>query len=113
MLEAVYCNVPLVVTGALPGQEEGNPKYLEKYGLGIVCREVKNIKFIMEDLLANNGEQLLQIKENQRLYRDSEIPKNIVEFLLSIPPRKGYTPMDKKKFSLLKLKTEKKVVNGD
>lgn len=109
MLEVVYCNVPLVVTGALPGQEEGNPGYLEKYGLGVVCREVKNIKYMMEDLLANNGEKLLQIKENQRLYRDSEIPKNIVEFLLAIPPRKGYIPQNKKKFSLRKIKADKNI----
>ena len=25
MMEAIMCNVPLVITGALPGQEEGNP----------------------------------------------------------------------------------------
>ena len=34
--EAVVMNVPLIITGALPGQEQGNPELVERYGLGIV-----------------------------------------------------------------------------
>ena len=39
--EGVVMNVPLIITGALPGQEQGNPELVERYGLGIVSKGVK------------------------------------------------------------------------
>lgn len=90
MLEVVYCNVPLVITGALPGQEEMNPWYMEKYGLGVICNEPKSIKSTVEDLLANNGQKLMEIRENQLEFRNPNVSREIVEFLINIKPGKGY-----------------------
>ncbi|MCX7709949.1 MAG: glycosyltransferase [Clostridia bacterium] len=86
-LEAVACNVPLVITGALPGQEEGNPGYILKYNLGVVCKELKNLKGTVSELLADNARKLNSIKQSQREYRDADIAKNIVDFLLKIEPK--------------------------
>ena len=83
-LEAVACNVPLVITGALPGQEEGNPGYIEKYNLGIVCKDLRKLKSLVSELLADNASKLNGIKQSQRKYRDPDISKRIVEFLLDI-----------------------------
>ena len=83
MMEAVMCNLPLVITGALPGQEEGNPAYAEKYNLGVVCTETRRIKETVHLLLANNAEKLNRIKKSQYEYRDPDIAKNIVNFILS------------------------------
>jgi processive 1,2-diacylglycerol beta-glucosyltransferase len=83
MMEAVMCNVPLIITGALPGQEEGNPAYAEKYGLGVVCHEIKDIKQIMDSLLDNNAELLQKIKTSQLKYRNPKSAANIVEFILN------------------------------
>lgn len=83
MMEAVMCNIPLIITGALPGQEEGNPAYAGKYGLGLVCHEVKDIKQIINSLLDNNAELLHKIKSAQNKYRNPQSAANIVEFILN------------------------------
>ncbi len=83
MMEAVMCNLPLVVTGALPGQEEGNPAYAETYNLGVVCLEPRRIKETVQILLANNAEKLNKIKKSQYEYRDPDIAKNIVDFIVN------------------------------
>jgi processive 1,2-diacylglycerol beta-glucosyltransferase len=83
MMEAVMCNVPMVITGALPGQEEGNPGYAVKYGLGVICSEVSSLKTVVADLLSNNYEKLLSIKKAQALYRNPNNAKDIVNFIIS------------------------------
>ena len=83
MMEAVMCNLPLVITGALPGQEEGNPAFAETYNLGVVCTETRRIKETVQILLGNNAEKLNKIKKSQYEYRDPDIAKNIVDFILS------------------------------
>ncbi|MBC2578801.1 MGDG synthase family glycosyltransferase [Clostridium sp. DJ247] len=96
MMEAIACNLPLVITGALPGQEEGNPEFAEKYNLGVVCEDIKNIKNTISDLLSNNAEKLNKIKDSQRNYNDPNVSKNIVNFLLNIENNSNFiiSPID-------------------
>ncbi|UZQ50814.1 MGDG synthase family glycosyltransferase [Clostridium kluyveri] len=84
MMEAIACNVPLVITDALPGQEAGNPKFAEKYNIGVVCKDIKNIQNTISNLLANNAQKLNQIKKSQKRYSDPYVPNNIVNFILNI-----------------------------
>jgi processive 1,2-diacylglycerol beta-glucosyltransferase len=84
MMEAISCNIPLIITGALPGQEEGNPEFAEKYSLGIVCNEIKDIKDTVGRLLENNAMKLNEIKRSQRNYVKSNAAKDIADFILSI-----------------------------
>jgi len=84
MMEAIACNVPLIITGALPGQEKENPTFAEKYNLGVVCTDIKDIKGIINDLIANNAEKLNKIKNSQRIYSNPYIAENIVNFILNI-----------------------------
>lgn len=84
MMEAVSCNVPLVITGALPGQEEGNPGYLEKYNLGIVCKELSRLKEIVSELLSNDAEKLNRIKKSQQEFRNPHVARDIANILLEI-----------------------------
>lgn len=84
MMEAVSCNVPLVITGALPGQEEGNPEFAAKHNLGVVCTAVKDIRNTISELLVNDGERLQEIKSSQKAYADPDIARNIVNFILNI-----------------------------
>lgn len=83
MMEAVMCNVPMVITGALPGQEEGNPGYAVKYGLGVVCSEVSSLKTVVSGLLANNYERLLSIKKSQAKFRNPNNARDIVNFIIN------------------------------
>jgi processive 1,2-diacylglycerol beta-glucosyltransferase len=84
MMEATACNIPLVITGALPGQEEGNPKFAEKYNLGVVCTDIKKMKDTIDGLLENNAENLNKIKKSQRDYNNPNVPKDIVDFILNV-----------------------------
>lgn len=89
MMEAVSCNVPLVITGALPGQEEGNPDFMQKHNLGVVCTKAKDIKNTISDLLADNGGKLNKIKSSQRAYANPNVAKNIADFILNFENNNG------------------------
>lgn len=84
MMETIACNVPMIITGALPGQEEGNPKYIEKYNMGVVCKNLKNLKPTVDGLLYNNAEKLIKIRACQQNYYNPNIAKNIVDFIVHI-----------------------------
>ena len=84
MMEVVACNVPLIVTGNLPGQEEGNPGYIIKHNLGVVCKDTRRLKSVIKELLVNNGSKLKQIKKSQKKFLNPNVAKEIVDFILSI-----------------------------
>lgn len=84
MMEAVACNVPLIITGNLPGQEEGNPGFLLKHNLGVVCKEPRMLKYIVSELLYNNADKLNKIKQSQREFVNPDVAKEIVSFILNI-----------------------------
>ena len=77
--EAVVMNLPLIITGALPGQEQGNPEFVENYGLGIVSKGVKALSHSVNHLLENDGAELMRIREAQRAYRRFDNAKRIAE----------------------------------
>lgn len=85
MMEAVSCNTPIVITGALPGQEAGNPRFAEKYHLAITCGSMSDLVPTINELLDNNVAMLKEIKKSQQEYVDPLIPENIVKFILNIP----------------------------
>lgn len=93
MMEAVMCNTPLVITGALPGQEEGNPEYFEKYNLGVICNETTKLKSTVSKLIDNNAKLLNDIKKSQRDFRDPMIAEKIVDFLYSVDTSNKFIPI--------------------
>lgn len=95
MLEVASCNVPFIITGALPGQEEGNPYFAEKYNLGIYCNNIKNIYNVVCELKKNNNEKLEEIKRAQRKYINFNSAEDVVDFIDSIP-------VDRSKVSVLR-----------
>lgn len=84
MMEAISCNIPLVIMGALPGQEEGNPGYAEKHNLGVTCNAANEIHKAINDLIINDAQKLHMIKIAQEKYSDKNVAANIVNFILSI-----------------------------
>ncbi len=84
MMEAVACNIPLIITGALPGQEQENPDFAEKNNIGIVCKEFSNLYEIVSELLADNGKKLHEIKQAQLQYFDPNSAQKIAEYTLSL-----------------------------
>lgn len=84
MMEAVSCNVPLVITGALPGQEQGNPEFASKYNLGVVCEDLKDLQKTISDLLFDNALKLSEIKKSQKQFINPDTAKDIVNFILGL-----------------------------
>ncbi len=84
MMEAVSCNVPIVMTGELPGQEQGNSYFAEKYNLGIYCHNIKNIYNIVYELGKDNNKKLEEIRRDQRKYVNFNSAEEIVDFIDSI-----------------------------
>lgn len=84
MMEAIACNVPLIITGALPGQEQENPDFAVNNKLGIFCEELSNLSSVVSDLLSDNAKGLNEIKQAQREYFDHDSAKKIVETCLGL-----------------------------
>lgn len=84
MMEAVACNVPLIITGSLPGQEQENPEFAVNNKLGIFCDDLSKLSSIVTNLLSNNAKGLNEIKQAQRDYFDHDSAKKIVEYVLSL-----------------------------
>jgi processive 1,2-diacylglycerol beta-glucosyltransferase len=84
MFEAISSNTPIIITGALPGQEEDNPTFAEKLNLGVICKETGEIKPTITQLLANNAEKLNHIVECQKKYIQPQVAEDIVQFILQV-----------------------------
>lgn len=90
MLEAVLCNVPLIITGALPGQEEANPLFAEKHNLAVICSDLKKLKPVVQELLSDNGAALKAIRASQRSFASPDAAVDIVSIVLGMKPRDAY-----------------------
>jgi UDP-N-acetylglucosamine:LPS N-acetylglucosamine transferase len=97
MFEAVATNLPIIITGALPGQEKDNPRFAEEHNLGVFCKNTEQLTSIIEELLANDGERLTSIMESQRNFTNEHAAEDILNFLLS--KEKEYEPVMKKRFA--------------
>jgi processive 1,2-diacylglycerol beta-glucosyltransferase len=111
MMEAVACNVPLIITGALPGQEQENPDFAVKNKLGIYCDDPANLCEAVSELLSDNAKGLNEIKQAQRDFFDHNSAKKIVDYSLSMIENSQYDYSTdlvlKRKFITLRLKSKK------
>lgn len=82
LMEAINLNKPIIVTGSLMGQEAKNPDYILKHGLGVVCKDMKKLPGVVEELLAENGKKINEIKENQRNFIKRNAALEISEIIL-------------------------------
>lgn len=82
LMEAINLNKPIIVTGSLMGQEAKNPDYILKYGLGVVCKDMKKLPGVVEELLDENGKKINEIKENQRNFIKRNAALEISEIIL-------------------------------
>lgn len=82
LMEAVNLCKPVIVTGALRGQEEKNPQFVLRNKLGFYCRDISELPDLISELFENNGEKLLQTAKNQYRFRKPESARNIAELLI-------------------------------
>jgi processive 1,2-diacylglycerol beta-glucosyltransferase len=96
MFEAFASNLPIIITGALPGQEQDNPIFAENNNLGVICNDASHIHLVIEKLLANDGEKLTAIIKSQREFVNKNAAKDILDFLVQIETTEyEYVPLKK------------------
>lgn len=95
MFEAVTMGIPMIITGALPGQELDNPKFAESHDLGVVCEKPHDLGKIVSSLTADHCRRLREIRDAQKAYRDLDSARKVAEYVRdlanSLP--KGETPV--------------------
>lgn len=84
LMECINCTLPVIVTGTLPGQEEGNIDFILENHLGLYCPNPNNLANTVTGLLANNMENLIRIKNNQFNFRDLHTTEKIIDELLKL-----------------------------
>jgi processive 1,2-diacylglycerol beta-glucosyltransferase len=84
MFEAFSSNTPIIITGALPGQEADNPAFAEKFNLGVVCKDIEEIQPTIAQLLANDAEKLNHILNCQRNFIKPHAAEEIIQFILNV-----------------------------
>lgn len=89
LMEAVNLCKPVIITGALTGQEEKNPEFAVSNKLGVVCEEVDRLPDAVKDLLAASGKKINEIYESQIKYRQPDAAKRTAEYLLSVTGEKS------------------------
>lgn len=84
MFEAIASNTPIIITGALPGQEQDNPAFAEKSNLGVVCKNTNAIKDTLTLLLENDAKKFNDIINSQKEYINAHAAEEILQFILEI-----------------------------
>jgi 1,2-diacylglycerol 3-beta-galactosyltransferase len=61
LAEAACAGLPVIVTGHIPGQEDGNVTWIEQHGAGIYAREPLRVGALVSELLRPNNPLLAQM----------------------------------------------------
>jgi len=81
MFEAVVMGIPMIITGALPGQEADNPRFAVEHGLAVTCFHHEELGKCIAELTANGGEKLNAIRNAQLEYRDLDSARKVADFV--------------------------------
>ena len=81
MLEAINCHLPLVITGALPGQEADNPAYFAARNVAVICSNLEELPAVVKELLADGAVALQRIRENQATFSRPQAAADIAASL--------------------------------
>lgn len=88
LMEAVNLCKPVIITGALTGQEEKNPEYAVNNNLGVICKKTGSLADTIRKLLADEGRLLNDIYLSQISYRKTGAAENIAGILLDLMKEK-------------------------
>lgn len=69
LMEAVSCQIPVIVTGEVLGQEEGNADFIEAHHLGIKCYNISKLPQVIFEMLADERKLLRKIRKAQSSYQ--------------------------------------------
>lgn len=81
MFEAVVMGVPMIITGALPGQEKDNPAFAANHNLGIICDSPGEVAAKIYELTMEGGRRYNEIRASQMEYRNLDSAKQVAAFV--------------------------------
>lgn len=84
LAEATCAGVPVIITGHIPGQEDGNVTWMEEHGAGIYAREPKRVAALVADLLRPGNPALAQMAEASHSLAQCDASARIAEAVLEL-----------------------------
>ena len=82
ILEAIQCNLPLVIFGAIPGQEEGNILFVKKAGIGFIAESFQEAATSVQRIISDP--QVAQgIKSRMKQLYNSKSSSDIAKLILA------------------------------
>ncbi|HEY7984072.1 MAG TPA: glycosyltransferase [Ktedonobacterales bacterium] len=84
--EAMACELPIVLTGAIPGQEEGNLEWVVRNELGILARTPGEVVEALGELLRPGSPRLERLRQNVRRVSQPDAAFDIARLILKHLP---------------------------
>lgn len=81
LMEAVHSMIPVIITGNLPGQEEGTTEWILSQGMGASGYDADSLIETIRDMIDNDRALLKEIASNQRNYENRNAAREIVKFI--------------------------------
>lgn len=86
LMESVNLCKPVIVIGALKGQEQKNPEFVLRNNLGLYCRDIKQLPEMIRALQENHFEKLKQISCSEYKFRNPNAARDIAGLLIHQRP---------------------------
>lgn len=85
IMETLAAGKPLILSGNLPGQEEGNVTFVEQNGVGILRTNPDAIARLVREWLEPNNHALAQMQTNAQRVARPDAAIEIVKLLDALP----------------------------
>lgn len=94
LAEAACAGLPVIITGHIPGQEDGNVTWLEQHGAGVYAREPERVAGLVSDLLRPGNPALAEMAFQSRGLAQCDASEQIAQAVLELAaqPRRPVTP---------------------
>jgi 1,2-diacylglycerol 3-beta-galactosyltransferase len=84
LAEAACAGLPVIVTGYIPGQEDGNVTWIEQHGAGIYAREPQRVGALVSELLRPNNPLLAHMAAQSHALARCDASAQIAQAVLEI-----------------------------
>ena len=91
--EAMACGLPIILTGFIPGQEEGNVEYVRANHLGLYADSAEKLVVSARKLLDPDDPQLAEMRANVQALSKPRASFDIARLILNYVPTAGATPV--------------------
>jgi 1,2-diacylglycerol 3-beta-galactosyltransferase len=84
--ESLACGLPIILTGAIPGQEVGNIEYVIDQHVGVVARTPESVVAAVRDLAASTPDELAALRAHALSLSHPRAAFDIASLILSYLP---------------------------